>query len=296
MATEFTETELASMTPAEREAVTAEDDTSDMDSYLGYDNDDDVTDVEPKAKPEAPAAEDKKEDPAGLYEDEDAPKASYIADDVENYDEKVLELEAKKDQAFKQMMDGEMSDADYRKLEKEVASEIRQLDRAQTKAELSSEMTRQQATSSWLEYVDAQIQSNKSAGADLTASPKLMEELDRTVRLLAAQATQDPSMVAHLKPTKQGALITNVDKWVLNEAIEIVKTRNNLLAKAPIEDAKRSRAPDLSKIPPSLARVPPAADPIVTGDEFANLSGLKGADYERALARLTPDQLERFMG
>jgi hypothetical protein len=291
MATEFTEQELASMTPAEREAVTAEDDDSDMQSNFGYD--DDVTDVVPKEAPAAP-----KEDPAGLFEDDGAaPKAAYVAADVENYDEKVTALETKKDEAFKQMMDGELADSEYRTIEKEVSSELRKLDRDQAKAEISADMTQQQARGAWGDYVEQQIAANKAAGADLSATDALMAELDRTTRLIAAQVSQDPSMVKHLLPTKAGALITNVDKWVLNEAIEIVKTRNNLLAKTPIDDARRKPGPpDLSKIPPSLAKVPPAADPVIGADEFSHLNGLKGVDYERALARMTPDQLERFMG
>lgn len=54
-------------------------------------------------------------------------------------------------------------------------------------------------------------------------------------------------------------------------------------------------APDLSKLPPTLHKAPPALDPNVAGNEFAHLDGLEGAEYEKAIAKLTPEQLDRFL-
>ena len=300
----FSDEDLARMTPAEREAVTADDDDSDMQTIAnetggddgdaagagsGKPADKDVTDVTDK------------NESRNTSQDDNSPTAAYVTSGVDNYDEQVSTLETKKDDAFKKMMDGEITDAEYRTIDKEVSSELRALDRAMTKAEVSNEMTNQQATTAWLDYVDAQIQTSAKAGADLSANEALMAELDRTVKLLAGQVRTDPDMVKHLSPTKPGALITNVDKWVLNEAIEIVKARNKMTAAPGKGDTTppKSRAgtpPDLSGLPPNLARVPAAKDADAGGDEFAHLANLTGTDYEKALAKLSPDQIERFMG
>jgi hypothetical protein len=69
-------------------------------------------------------------------------------------------------------------------------------------------------------------------------------------------------------------------------------------AAQPARAAERMRRPalaDRSGLPPTLAGVPAAADAAV-GHEFAHLESLEGSALERALARMTPDQQERYLG
>lgn len=47
--------------------------------------------------------------------------------------------------------------------------------------------------------------------------------------------------------------------------------------------------------PPTLGGIPAAAMPDPGGDEFGHLDRLTGIDAERALAKLSPDQLERYL-
>jgi hypothetical protein len=58
---------------------------------------------------------------------------------------------------------------------------------------------------------------------------------------------------------------------------------------------RKPAAADRSALPPTLAGVPAAADASV-GSEFAHLDGLEGTALEKALARMTPDQQERYLG
>lgn len=277
------EDDLTGATPEELAAIKAGDgDDSDLETIVG--------ETDGAAEKTAEKTADANTDPLDLNSDGKAP---YIAPPVEGYDDKLKSLEERKDDAFKKLMEGELSDSEYRVIEKEVSAEIRKLDRDQLKAEVSTEMTEQQQKSAWSEYVESQINENKAAGADMT-DPKLLSELDRTVRLIAAQVNADPSMVAHLPKPKPNALVSPVDKWILNEAIDFVKTRHNLLAKGPINKAKGG-APDLSGIPPTIGRVPAAADPNVGGDEFSYLNKLNGIELERAIGKLSPEQYARYM-
>lgn len=282
MTNPFTEEDLALMTPAEREAVTAGDTDDDLQTLEEISEGVyEAQDEQPKAKPVAEVAE-----------DEETPTAVYVAPSVEDYDSKLSAAEARKDEAFKKMMEGELSDSEYREIEKSVSAEIRRLDRDMAKAEISEEMNQQAAKNAWHEYVQAQVDGEKKVGIDLAGNQDLMNELDRTVKLIARQVQEDPSMVKHLAATKPGALITNVDKWILSESLSIVKARHKLDA-APA--ARKSREPDLTGVPPTLSKVPVAAEASTGGDEFAYLSSLKGAEYEKALAKLSADQLDRYM-
>ena len=59
---------------------------------------------------------------------------------------------------------------------------------------------------------------------------------------------------------------------------------------------KESRKPDLSMVPKSLAHLP-AAEMQQTGDvdEFAHIDRLNGVEQEKAIARMSESERERFM-
>jgi hypothetical protein len=58
---------------------------------------------------------------------------------------------------------------------------------------------------------------------------------------------------------------------------------------------KQGRAPNLSNIPPTLGGIPAAATSDgQDGGEFAHLETLSGMDFERAIARLSPEQRDRY--
>jgi hypothetical protein len=60
--------------------------------------------------------------------------------------------------------------------------------------------------------------------------------------------------------------------------------------------AKAARTPvDKSLIPPTLSRVPPAADATISGDEFSHLANLDGAELEKAVTKMTAEQQERWL-
>lgn len=80
--------------------------------------------------------------------------------------------------------------------------------------------------------------------------------------------------------------------WFLREAHRLTRADLGLTTVARTPAA---RGVDKTLIPPTLSRVPPAADASIAGDEFAHLSGLDGAALERAVAKMTPEQQERWL-
>ena len=87
-------------------------------------------------------------------------------------------------------------------------------------------------------------------------------------------------------------------EWFLREAHRLTKADLGITAAAPTPaptPAPKPRGVDPATLPPTLARVPPAADATVDGDEFGYMASLRGADAEKALAAMTPEQLERYL-
>lgn len=307
----FTEEELSRLTPGERAAIEADDNDDDLaliadgdlDDVGGDDDNSDnggASNEGGDAASKAPAGNNA--DPAGILSaDDDTPVATFTAKPVEDYEGKVAAAEAKRTDAFQKMMDGDLSAAEYQTIERESNAEIRELDQAQNKYLVSQSMTEQAQQSAWLTHVNTTLDAAKTAGADLTTNPEIAAELNRTVKLLAVQVQEDPSMLKGVPATKPGALVTNADKWILKEAMSIVAARHNLKlaptlrGKSDPTPTNKSRQPDLSNVPPNLSNIPASAEQNTGADEFAHIHKLSGAEYERAVARLSPDQLDRFM-
>jgi hypothetical protein len=69
--------------------------------------------------------------------------------------------------------------------------------------------------------------------------------------------------------------------------------------KDPKAEAAKARVPDTSTVPPSLGHIPAAAPGSVDTEEFAHLDKIfasgDSAAHERALAKLTADQQDRYL-
>lgn len=84
--------------------------------------------------------------------------------------------------------------------------------------------------------------------------------------------------------------------FFLNEADKIVRERFGLAAvAAERKPADQGRRPDLTKIPKTLSNLPSADTEQSNDGEFSHLEKLSGMELERAVAKLTPDQVERYV-
>jgi len=81
--------------------------------------------------------------------------------------------------------------------------------------------------------------------------------------------------------------------FFLNEADKIVRDRFGVASNA--SKRQENRQPDLSKIPKTLSNLPAADTDSENGGEFAHLEKLTGMDLERAVAKLNPEQVQRYL-
>lgn len=121
----------------------------------------------------------------------------------------------------------------------------------------------------------------------------------------SAKIYHDPIMraafnasIQHLAAENAGADKPSI--WYLEQADKLVRERMGV-GSAPAQEKPKAavRKPDLTNIPKTLANVPAAEIPESAAGEFAYLDKLFERDpmaYERALAKLTPEQEARFLG
>lgn len=203
-------------------------------------------------------------------------------------------LTARKDEAFQKLMDGEIEPAEYQKVEKEVSGELEKLLQASITDNVTSTIEQSNKAKAWAAEVDTLVKTAKSEGLDYKGDDKLLTEFNRLVRVFGAEATEAGMSDDGLKASK----------WALKQAHETMQRRHSKApaagdGKDPAGDGKERGKPrgkpDLSGIPPSLGKAPIAADANIA-DEFAHLEGLTGAALEKAVARMTPEQADRYLG
>lgn len=144
--------------------------------------------------------------------------------------------------------------------------------------------------------VNASLDEAKKLGLDYrdpANAPKL-QELDAAVQRYARAA---PLM----NPGKTPAFY---DRWALQKAhaevgakhgIQFTKPAATPGAPPPAPPPARRDPPDLQLLPPTTRGAPPAADSTVHQGEFAHLEGLTHDALEREVARMKPDQMERYL-
>lgn len=265
--------------PADKTKTTTDDDDGD--------DDDDDDDDEPATAAAAEAAATAAETAAATGAEPDLEGIALDLTPVQaQYETKLATLDETKAEKFQAMMDGDLTAAEYAKFE---AQYLRDRDAlAEEKNGLQGYVERLHAFKLKVATED---------GINYAKDAERATAWDNWVKMLA----NDPKNEA--KP----------EQWFLDEAHRMVKLQFGDAAPAPAAaagknatpeakkvDQKKGRAPNLSTLPPTLAEIPSAADSGAGGDgdgEFAHLYALQakgGMEYERALARLSPEQRDRF--
>ena len=287
MPNDLTEQELAGLSAAERAIMEADDGDDDQGAEDEGGEQGGAEEGKPEAekKPEQAAEvkpEPKEEKPDA--EDDDDAGVKFQAQTPADAAKTRTDLETRKDEAFTKLMDGEIDSAAYKLVEKEVNGELEKLLQATITDNVTATLTQAQATQQWNGEVKALLKSAAAEGLDYKADAALGKELDGLIRVFAAEASASGMSDAGLKASK----------WALAQAHSVMKVRHGKAAASAPSPAAKREAPDLSKIPPSLSKAPIAAGTTVA-DEFAHMAGLTGAASERAVAKLTPEQLERYL-
>lgn len=251
-----------------------------------------------RAKAEADAkakADAEKQQRAGETDDEDEPfGVPYKADAPADYEAKLKELDTREQQATERYKANEIEIDEMLREHKAVEAERRKLDEQRVKSEIAREHNEQYGQQRWQWEVNRFMKNvQKHEGIDYKGNNSLNVALDAEVRRLANdQANND----------KTG-------EWFLETAHANVKANLGIKGKAaPSEDdkarearekAERERAAaaaaNKDKLGKTLAHLPAAGGGELGGEgEFAHLDGLSGMELENAIARLSPEQQDRY--
>lgn len=214
----------------------------------------------------------------------------YVPPAVENYDAQVKTLKDERRALVAKFQDGEITlDAMLEKRD-ELDEKLNTLRDQQRSHDLLRTQSEHDAKRTWEIEVAHFQRAHKEYSVDKDGKPLdpvMFNALDGLVKQLAA----DPA---------------NADKpahWFLDEAHAMIANKMQPPKPAVKEAAQggdgktpvaKSRKPDLSVVPKTLADVPAAESEKPATDEFAHLDKLTGLELEQAVARLTPDQQARY--
>jgi hypothetical protein len=209
----------------------------------------------------APAVQRRESDATpNLGDDAPAEVASvYRAPPVEDYEGRVAALDSQSDALADRWKSGEITFDEFRAEERQIEADRRALDSAQLKAEISTEYHEQAAGASWKRECDRFLaHAAKADGVDYRSNRVLWTALDAGVKELAG----DPANID--KPSR----------WFLEQAHRnITATIRRLGGDDPAYDAA----------------------PAAGGASFSAVDGLDGLEQEAALARMTPEEADRYL-
>jgi hypothetical protein len=207
----------------------------------------------------------------------------YSAEVPADAKEQITTLKNEESASFKKLMDGEI-DADEYKLVKDRTEAA--IDDLKTKAmaasifeQANAQAAEQAARAEWSKAESAAFNSFKTEGLDYKGKPALLAAYNTNLRALGA----DPKNENRDAP------------WFLAEAHRLTKDDLGFTPAAKKVAPTPRNGVDPSEMPPTLRSVPVAATGAVNADEFAHMRNLEGLELERAHARLTNDQRDRWM-
>ena len=212
-------------------------------------------------------------------------------------DEQRTALRAEKATALQQLLDGEIDQEAYQEVESRVQDKLDDLARAAAVDMARTQMQQDSMMQEYGQHLGAARKELKAAGIDLDGEAGA--QFDRAIRLFAQDAIDRGLTDAVGNMAASRDALAEAQALMLRrfgKASAPAAAPGAAPAAAPTAPpVRKPAAADRSALPPTLAGVPAAADASV-GSEFAHLDGLEGTALEKALARMTPDQQERYLG
>ena len=196
---------------------------------------------------------------------------------------KQAELEAQLKDLATKFDDGEMDDADYN-------IEVRKIERAIARVEAKMELAEEQieAQNAAAEANQAKLMAQwEKAQVDFFAKPEN--------KAIAEDDAMFNSLDAHVKKILAAGNTPIADVLALakhNLLAGIAKLTGQKVPDAP-KPSTKPKAPQV-ELPPTLGNIP-SAIPNADGDEFGYIDKLSGRKYEDAVAKLTPEQHDRYL-
>lgn len=301
------------MTPQEREAMTASEFSPDDVEAMKRIADEGAPATTPEAKSaeaSAPAAEAKPAEarpaegkapaeaaaptaetkPAEAKPAEAAPTPQptgvvYNVPAPEKVAEQTTALNVREEAAWTQFDNGDIDRAELQKELNAVGDERNALNAQKLKAEIAAELTTQNREATRRNVLLAALADYakpEGGGINYLKDKQAMADLDQSWRVIAA------------RPENAG----RSDRELFDEAHRVVRAlRANITpiaaGKSPTAAALDARK-STTNLPKTLAGVPGGAGPGDTESEFAELDKLSGEALEDAIAKMTPAQRERY--
>lgn len=271
--------DLAGLSPEEVAAL-SDDDTNASDeadllkTIADDDNSTDSTDADENSSDTSDEdnAEDQQEE-ANETSDFMPTQAVYA---VEDFDNKMAELKTAKSALREQLNNGDIDLDQYEAKKDEISDQETSLRIKQATAENAAKQNAHIDSERW-KWEQEQFFSAKTNA--IYTDKIVMAALNAAVIDLA----NDP------KNANQKGM------FFLNEADKLVRERFNMGQPKQEKQVTQNRKPDLSKIPKTLSNLPSADTEQSNEGEFSHLDKLSGMDLERAVAKLNPDQVERYL-
>lgn len=219
-------------------------------------------------------------DPDDAADDANADEAETVgefqpkqtAEFVDDFDKRMADIKTAKAELREQLNNGDIDLDQYEAKKDEVAAEETELRIKQAAAENAAKQNAHIDAERWKWEQEQFFGDKKNA---MYQDKIVMAALNAAVIDLA----NDPK-----NANQKG-------NFFLNEADKIVRERFG----AAVNTGKQNRRPDLSKIPKTLSNLPAADTEQEGSSEFAHLEKLSGMDLERAVAKLNPEQVQRYI-
>jgi hypothetical protein len=196
---------------------------------------------------------------------------------------KQAELEAQLKDLAERFDDGELEDAEYN-------IEVRKVERAIARVEAKMELAEEQieAQNAAAEANQAKLMAQwEKAQVDFFAKPEN--------KAIAEDDAMFNSLDVHVKKILAAGNTPIADVLDLakhNLLAGIAKLTGQKVPDAP-KPSTKPKAPQV-ELPPTLGNIP-SAIPNADGDEFGYIDKLSGRKYEDAVAKLTPEQHDRYL-
>lgn len=202
--------------------------------------------------------------------------------------------------ALKQLHDGEIDFEEYDKIRNtsdaavDAANEkLMELNLALNRAQVAEEMTQQQLARAWKGEVSELMKAAATEGLDYKGNAELNKELNGLVRAFGMEATERGMTDEGLKASK----------WALQQAHATMKLRHPELVKAAPAPAAGAKPGEAAGKPAdgkrhnlaTLAQMPNADRPLGDTDDIAKFGQLEGEELEKAIAGMSPAQVEKLM-
>lgn len=290
----FTEDEWSQLSEPERQAIAGDDydeeqeqdDPENAPEQEEQPNDegnedvpDNITESDLKEGEDDPEPE-----PEQQPEQENEPESEPPADPREQFKTQIADADSELEELEKQLDDGEIEFSEFRKLEKEINNR-----KIEANAQISSINAREEANQAIANqrFIDARDRFLAKPGNDVLLKDELVANaLNTAMRTISTTPEARGKSYDWLFEQGKERLV----KAGFNFPGSDKTTESNSDNKKPDPRKDRSKQPDL---PQTLGDAPAASGN--TSDEFTELDGLEGMEFEKALSAMSQEKQDKYL-